>query len=110
MKLGDVYLLPLDPTMGHEQNGFRPVVIISCSKFNEITRLPVVCPITTGGDFAKRRGFSVEITGTESVHGVVRCDQVRSMDIYARQGKKIDQLPSKIMDEILAKVATIFEF
>ncbi|GAA4406866.1 hypothetical protein GCM10011450_17770 [Advenella faeciporci] len=61
MKRGDIYLVPLDPTAGHEQNGSRPVVVVSAERFNKLTILPVVCPITTGDDFARRLGFSVQI-------------------------------------------------
>ena len=50
MKRGDIYLVSLDPTEGREQRGSRPVLIVSPDAFNVATRLPVVCPITTGGD------------------------------------------------------------
>ena len=63
MKRGDIYLVSLDPTEGREQRGSRPVLIVSPEEFNAATRLPVVCPITTGGDFARRIGFAVPITG-----------------------------------------------
>jgi mRNA-degrading endonuclease toxin of MazEF toxin-antitoxin module len=40
---------------------------------------------------------------------VVRCDQPRVLDIKARGGKKVDSLPPDILDEVLARVITIFE-
>ncbi len=48
MKRGDIYLVSLDPTAGHEQKGSRPVVIVSPDAFNQITKLPVVLPINRG--------------------------------------------------------------
>ena len=108
MKRGDIYLVSLDPTAGHEQCGSRPVLVVSPSEFNKATKLPVICPITSGGDFARRIGFSVPITGIQTT-GVVRCDQPRVLDLAARNARKVDTLPAAIMDEVLARVATLFE-
>ena len=40
-----VCLYSLDPTQGREQQGGRPVLIISPLEFNEATKLPTICPI-----------------------------------------------------------------
>ena len=108
MKRGDIYLVSLDPTEGHEQRGYRPVVIVSPTEFNEATKLPVVLPITSGGAFARRIGFAVPITGIKTT-GIVRCDQPRVLDLNARNGRKGDTLPQAILDEVLAKAITLFE-
>jgi mRNA interferase ChpB len=101
-------MVSLDPTVGHEQQGQRPVLVVSPTKFNEATKLPVVLPITGGGEFARRIGFAVPLAGIQST-GIVRCDQPRVLDITARGGRKVDALPPEIMDEVLAKVGTLFE-
>ena len=108
MKRGDIYLVALDPTEGHEQRGSRPVLVVSPTEFNEATQLPVVCPITSGGDFARRIGFAVPIVGIKTT-GVVRCDQPRVLDLGARHARKVDTLPASIMDEVLARLMPIFE-
>ncbi len=108
MKRGDIYMVSLDPMLGHEQQGQRPVVIVSPTAFNEATKLPVVLPITGGGDFARRIGFAVRLVGTRTT-GIVRCDQPHTLDIAARGGRKIEALPQEIMNEVLAKVGTLFE-
>ena len=108
MKRGDIYMVSLDPTAGREQAGSRPVVIVSPDAFNAATKLPVICPITNGGDFARRTGSSVPVTGLR-ITGVFRCDQPRVLDLSSRNAHWVDSLPSSIMDEVLAKVATIFE-
>ncbi len=105
---GDIYLVSLDPTEGREQQGFRPVLVVSPAEFNAVTKLPVVLPITNGGGFARRIGFAVPISGIKTT-GVVRCDQPRVLDLGARDGRKVDALPPAILDEVIAKVATIFE-
>ncbi len=108
MKRGDIYLVTLDPTEGREQRGHRPVLVISPQAFNEATKLPVILPITTGGEFARRIGFAVPISGIKTT-GVVRCDQPRVLDLHERNGRKIDTLPPEILVEVLAKLAPIFE-
>ncbi|MEI7916752.1 MAG: type II toxin-antitoxin system PemK/MazF family toxin [Methylophilaceae bacterium] len=110
MERGDIYLLSLDPTLGHEQQGTRPVLIVSPLAFNQLTKTPVVLPITSGGNFARTAGFAVVLTGDElKTTGVVRCDQPRAMDIGARHGRKLESVSSSVMDEVLAKLATLFE-
>ena len=108
MRRGDIYLVSLDPTEGREQRGSRPVLVVSPAEFNEATQLPVVCPITSGGDFARRIGFAVPILGIKTT-GVVRCDQPRVLDLGARNARKVDALPESIMEEVLAKLVPIFE-
>ena len=107
MKRGHIYLVSLDPTEGHEQRGTRPVVVVSPTDFNKATKLPVIVPITNGGDFARRIKFAVPISGIRTT-GVVRCDQPRVLDLAARTARKVDTLPTPILDEVLAKVATLF--
>lgn len=108
MQRGDVWLVSLDPTAGREQQGTRPVVIVSPQPFNKLTGAPVVLPITTGGSFARRRGFAVSLAnaGTRTV-GVIRCDQPRALDLAARHGRRLESLPDSIMDEVLARLAAI---
>jgi len=110
MKRGEIWLVSLDPTSGHEQKGRRPVLIVSPEAFNRITRLPVILPITSGGNFARTAGFAVLLTeaGTKTA-GVVRCDQPRTIDLAARGGRKLESIPDAIMDEVLARISPIFE-
>ena len=108
MRRGDIYLVSLDPTSGHEQSGSRPVLVVSPAEFNEASKLPVILPITNGGEFARRLGFAVLLTGIKTT-GVVRCDKPRVIDLVARHARKVDTLPESIMDEVLAKVVTLFE-
>ncbi|MCM5554166.1 type II toxin-antitoxin system PemK/MazF family toxin [Pleomorphomonas sp. NRK KF1] len=110
MERGDIFLVSLDPTAGHEQQGTRPVLIVSPGAFNRVTRVPVVLPITSGGNFARTAGFAVSLMGAGTqTTGVVRCDQPRALDIGARRGRKLESVPEAIMDEVLARLATILE-
>lgn len=107
MNRGDIYLVSLDPASGHEQQGHRPVVIVTPAEFNAATGLPVVLPITNQGGFAHRLGFAVPIRGIKTT-GVIRCDQPRTLDLSARGARKIDVLPGAILDDVLARLSTLF--
>jgi len=110
MKRGEIWMVGLDPTEGHEQKGHRPVLIVSPEAFNRVTKVPVVLPITSGGKFARTAGFAVPLTdaGTKTT-GIVRCDQPRALDLGARRGRKLERVPDAIVDEVLAKLTPIFE-
>ena len=110
MRRGEIWVVGLDPAEGHEQKGRRPVLVISPDAFNQVTKVPVVLPITGGGNFARTAGFAVSLTGAGTkTTGVVRCDQPRALDLGARNGRKLENVPNAIVDEVLAKVATILE-
>ncbi len=110
MERGDIFLVSLDPTEGHEQQGTRPVIIVSPMAFNRVTKTPIVLPITSGNSFVRTAGFAVSLTGAGTkTSGVIRCDQPRALDLASRKGRKLETVPTPIMDEVLAKLITIFE-
>jgi mRNA-degrading endonuclease toxin of MazEF toxin-antitoxin module len=106
---GDIYLVSLDPTQGHEQQGRWPVLVVSPGAFKRLTKVPIVLPITTGGNFARIRGFAVSLTGVGTrTTGIIRCDQPSALDLDARGGRKLENAPAAIVDEVLAKLAPLF--
>lgn len=109
MKRGEIWLVSLDPVSGREQQGRRPVLVVSPDAFNRVTRAPIVLPITTGGRFARMAGFAVSLAGAGTkTTGVIRCDQPRTLDLAARGGKKLETVPPAIIEEVLARLAPIF--
>jgi mRNA interferase MazF len=48
MKRGEVWLFALDPTLGHEQHGTRPALVVSDDRFHQSgAQLVVIVPITS---------------------------------------------------------------
>ena len=105
---GEIWLVDLDPTAGHEQRGTRPVMVVSPAAFNAVTGTPIVVPITTGGQFAHRRGFAVSLNdvGTRT-RGVLRCDQPRVLDLQARNGRFLEAAPADVVDDVIARLEAI---
>lgn len=109
MERGDIYHVSLNPTQGREQAGSRYVLVVTPGTFNRLGT-PLVCPITQGGAFARDRGFAVSLMGTGlNVNGVVLCNQLRAMDLSARGARFAETAPPEIIDEVLAKISTLFE-
>ncbi|MBS1207498.1 MAG: transcriptional modulator of MazE/toxin, MazF [Proteobacteria bacterium] len=108
MDRGEIWLVSLDPAAGHEQSGKCPVLIVSHALFNKFTRLPIVVPVTSGGNFARTAGFTVSLddAGTKTT-GVIRCDQPRAIDMEARNGKRLERIPEKVVNEVLARLEAI---
>ena len=98
---GDVILLSFEPTLGHEQAGFRPAVVLSPEIYNKASGLCLVCPITTS---VKGYPFEVTLDGARKTSGVALADQVRSIDWQARKIKIVDRISVTSLTTILAKV------
>ncbi len=47
MKQGEIWYADLNPTKGSEQQGARPVVVISGDVLNTHLPIVIVCPLTT---------------------------------------------------------------
>ena len=108
MDRGEIWLVSLDPIAGHEQSGKRPVLIVSKASFNKLTLVPVVVPVTSGGNFARLAGFTVSLDGAGTkTTGVIRCDQPRTIDMGARSGKRLERIPDAVVNEVLARLEAI---
>jgi mRNA interferase ChpB len=109
MDRGDIWHVDLNPTQGREQANRRYVLVLTLRAFNQLGT-PIVAPITTGGDFARMQGLAVSLSGAgTSATGVVLCHQLRALDLRARNAKFNERAPEFIVDEVLAKVAALFE-
>ncbi|MER2268061.1 type II toxin-antitoxin system PemK/MazF family toxin [Methylobacterium oxalidis] len=110
MKRGDIWHVDLNPTSGREQQGRRYVMIVSPDAYNRVTRLPIVVPITTGGAVSRNRGFAVSLSGAgTNATGVILCDQLRTLDLASRGGRRVEAAPDFIVADVLARIAPLFE-
>lgn len=101
---GDVVWMSFDPQPGHEQAGRRPALVLSPGTFNELSGLCLVAPITSR---VRRIPFEVRLPDGEGVTGVVRIDQMRSIDWNARRVEHAERVPEHIVAEALRKGRTL---
>lgn len=108
MERGEIWHCDLSPAAGREQRGPHYVLIISPRAFNR-GGVPLVCPITTGGQYSRMKGFAVSLQGAGTgVTGVIQVDQLTALDMAARRGRPSgEKVPDYIMEDVLAKIATI---
>lgn len=107
---GDIVLVNLDPTVGREQQGAaRPALVLTPAAFNT-SGLAVIAPISQGGDFARHAGFAVTLSGAGTqTQGVMLCNQIRTVDLEARNAKRVESVPEVVIIDALARVQTLFD-
>ena len=96
-KQGDIVKMEFTPAAGHEQLGYRPALVVSNELFNQKTNLTIVCPISNTDN---RFPMHIRLQGTATT-GFVRCEQVRSLDLNARNAKFVERVPDDILDQVL---------
>lgn len=101
---GDLVWISLDPRIGHEQAGRRPVLVLSPSAYNRRTGLALCCSITGR---VKGYPFEVEIPSGLPIEGVVLADQVKCLDWRARRADVAAAAPPEVVAETLGKLATL---
>ncbi len=101
---GDILRLEFNPRTGSEQAGFRPAIVISPAAYNQISKIILVCPITS-----RKKGwpFEVELPSQLQTHGVILVDQLKAVDCIARGARFVERVPSEFMNEILARLETL---
>ncbi|TGK08864.1 type II toxin-antitoxin system PemK/MazF family toxin [Leptospira fletcheri] len=91
----EVYLVNLDPTIGHEIQKSRPCVIVSPNEMNRFIETVIVAPMTTKSHPYPTR---VELT-FQGKKGWVVLDQIRTLD-KLRLVKKLGKIESKTVHKI----------
>jgi mRNA interferase MazF len=104
-KAGDVVWTDFDPTLGREQGGRRPALVLSPVAFFRASRFAIVCPISS-----RIRPFSTSVVLPDGmpIRGEVLTSHMRSIDTQSRPiayaGTKV---PPAILAEARAKVAAL---
>ena len=100
---GDIVWMVLDPRVGHEQSGQRPVIVLSPKILAKHTNLAVICPITTR---IKGLPYEIVLDGLKT-KGAILPFHIRSVDIAARKIKFIEKAPEHILDITARAVSNI---
>jgi mRNA interferase MazF len=101
VRRGDVFLASLDPTVGAEQAGTRPVLVVQCNPANDRIPTVTVVPLTSNLR-AGRFLFTVTVSTTESglpKDSVILVFHVRTLD-KARLIHRIGHLEPQTMTQV----------
>ncbi|WP_013322316.1 type II toxin-antitoxin system PemK/MazF family toxin [Gloeothece verrucosa] len=101
---GDIIRLSLNPRTGSEQSGIRPALVISPQAYNRVSKIILICPITS-----KEKGwpFEVKLPDSCQVQGVVLVDQLRAVDCQARNANFIEKISMETLNEIMARLESL---
>jgi len=91
----EVYLISLDPTIGHEIKKARPCIIISPDEMNKNISTVIIAPMTTQSRFYPTR---IPLKFAEKEAWIV-LDQLRTVD-RKRLIKKLGKIEQVIINQV----------
>ena len=99
----DVFLVNLDPTVGHEIKKARPCLVISPDEMNHHIRTVIVAPMTTKG-----RSYPTRVPCKfKGKSGQVVLDQLRTVD-SVQLARKLGTISRKTGSEVLSVLQEMF--
>ncbi|HMC32612.1 MAG TPA: endoribonuclease MazF [Candidatus Angelobacter sp.] len=99
---GDIIWIDLNPTVGHEQAGKRPALVLSPSSYNAKTSLLLACAMTT-----EVKGYPFEVSIPDG--GVVLADQVKCVDWRYRNAQPKDTAPEDVVRKVKVLLGTLLQ-
>jgi mRNA interferase MazF len=98
---GTVVLVGLDPTLGHEQRGVRPCIIVSDPEVTEDQRFPAACVVPITGTPGQGALYPILDAGSGGLRqrSWALLDQIRTVD-----KRRVRRVFGKIPPEELAAV------
>ena len=99
----DVFLVALDPTVGHEIRKTRPALVISPDEMNEYLSTFIVAPMTTKG-----RPYPTRIPCMfQRKQGQIVLDQIRTVD-SRRLVRRLGRINPSKQGEVLSALQEMF--
>jgi mRNA interferase MazF len=103
IKRFDVYLVTLDPTVGHEIQKTRPCLVVSPDEINRIIGTVIVAPMTKG-----RQSYPTRVpVKFKEREGSVALDQIRAVD-KSRLINKVGVIKESTRSKVLAILQEMF--
>lgn len=101
---GDVVWITMNPSVGHEQTGRRPALVLSPGAYNGKVGLAILCPITS-----QVKGYPFEVPVPEGlpVEGVVLSDQAKSLDWRTRGAEFACKVPQESTEAVLQRLGRL---
>jgi mRNA interferase MazF len=100
IKRGEIWLTDFNPTMGREQYGIRPALILSVDEFNNSMASKVVAlPLTS-----KNKGIPLDVQLIPPDGGVIKDSFIKCEDIRSLSTKRLIEKWGEVSFEILKEV------
>jgi len=105
VKRFEVYLINLDPSVGHEIKKLRPCLIISPDEMNRHIKTVIIAPMTTKGREYPTR-ISCRFKGKS---GQIVLDQIRTVD-KIRLTKKLGVINFDTQKKVISVLSEMFQY
>ena len=102
---GDIIKLNLNPRLGHEQQGFRPVIVLSNNIVPQFTNVVIAAPISTT---QRRLPLYHDLPDNLITKGTVLLDQLVTLDYKARSFSFIEKVSIDFLLQLLDVTRRIF--
>jgi mRNA interferase MazF len=103
---GDVWLADLDPTVGHEQGGIRPVVVVSSNGFHALPIDMVVVVPLTGQDLGLVTQPRIASPGA----GLKRASFARPEDLRAMDAGRLRRRLGVVTGDELTELRRVMRY
>ncbi|GJD89809.1 Endoribonuclease toxin MazF [Methylobacterium hispanicum] len=104
LQAGDIVWVDLRPTLGREQSGVRPAVVLSDAGFHRLNETAIVCPVTSN---TKPWPTKIVLPDDLPVTGAVLADQIRCVDRASRGFRRVGSVPDDVLLKIRLMVAEL---
>ena len=101
--IGDIIWADFDPSIGREQKGIRPALVLSSKNINKYSDLVIVCPITS---VFKNNILNVNIV-SKKIKGQVLSNQIQTLDWRRRKINFIEKVGKDVLGDVKAKLSVI---
>lgn len=113
-KVGDIIKVDMSPAKGHEQQGYRPAIVVSEENVHKETDLIWVLPITN-----TNKGYPTHVpvngrtknnknsVANNQTTGYVLCEKIKAIDPLARAARLTDEADQELIEECKAIIDAI---
>jgi len=97
---GDIIKINFAPSLGHEQQGYRPSIVISNPLVSQFSNIWICCPIS---HTQRNYPYYVKLPNECDTDGKILIDQIKAFDLTTRDFEYTET----VNDEFKVKISTI---
>ena len=103
---GDIIKINFNPSIGHEQQGYRPAIVISNPLVSKFANIWICCPIShTKRDYP----YYLKLPDSYISDGKILIDQVKALDLTVRDFKYVESVDYNFKNKISIIAKTLFD-
>lgn len=105
VKQGDIIVISFDQSIGYEQQKTCLALIVSNNVFNDnCGGMVLACPISHSHAFPTH----IQLPESLKTDGMVLCDQMKSMDIGARNYEYVESVSDDFLAQVTGLINKLF--